>query len=62
MKTKIISLPSATDRQKTISQTFANKNIKFDFSTGVNSNDIKFDKNKCGFIFNNTFFILIFLN
>lgn len=56
MKTKIISLPSATDRQKTISQTFANKNIKFDFSTGVNSNDIKFDKNKCGFIFNNTFF------
>jgi GR25 family glycosyltransferase involved in LPS biosynthesis len=56
MITKIITLPSATDRQNRIKKAFEEKSIKFDFVDGVMVNDIKFSRNKCGFIFNDTFY------
>ena len=36
------------------------KSIKFDFVDGVMVNDIKFSRNKCGFIFNDTFYIIFY--
>ena len=55
MKTKVITLPSALNRQKIIKNSFDDKNIKFEFINGVKIEDVKFTKDTPGFIFNNYF-------
>lgn len=55
MKTKVITLPTAIDRQKNISKHFSDKNIIFEFVSGVTPNEIIFYKSEEPyFVFNNT--------
>lgn len=44
MKTKVISLPSAIERQNNIAINFKNKNINYDLVDGVGVKDLIFDK------------------
>ena len=56
MKTKVITLPIAINRQQIIKNRFQDKNINFEFFNGVDINDVIFDKNNCGFLFDNKFY------
>lgn len=58
MKTKIITLPDATERQEKIKTLFEEKKILFDFICGVLPKDIIFDSKKSLFIFDEKTFLL----
>ena len=56
MKTIVISLPAAKERQDKIKTNFLNKNINYEISDGISPKDIVFLKDLSGFYFNNIFF------
>jgi GR25 family glycosyltransferase involved in LPS biosynthesis len=56
MKTVVISLPNAKERQEKIKINFLNKNINYEMSNGVSPKDIVFLKNLSGFYFNDMLF------
>lgn len=45
MKTKVISLPAATERQQNILQNFSAKKMEYDLVDGIDVSDIVFSKN-----------------
>lgn len=56
MKTIVISLPNAKERQEKIKINFLNKNINYKLSDGISAKDIIFLKDLSGFYFNDTLF------
>lgn len=53
MKIKVISLPTAVERQQKIKQNFDAKGMPYELVNGTDINDIEFDKTKCAFTFEN---------
>jgi len=57
MKTRVITLPTAFDRQKKIDEIFKLKNIDFQYRLGVDIKDLKFTKHP-GFIFKDKSYLI----
>jgi GR25 family glycosyltransferase involved in LPS biosynthesis len=56
MKTIVISLPNAKERQENIKINFLNKNINYEISDGISPKDIIFLKDLSGFYFDEKLF------